>query len=431
MAEEKRGISKTVLAVIITAVVVGAVVFAGAWLLFRPAPEEADVLEIYHWWTAGGEKEAIEGLVTEFNERHPDTVIIESPVAGGAGIEFRTVIKTLMLAGEAPDSFQTAGGSGVSLWVEEGVFESITFLWEEEGWTDVFPEGLQDLVKFNGEFYAVPANMGFHNMVWYNKAIFDEHDISVPNDVDTWDDLWSVAETLEGAGITPFALGIGPHPWPLQEVLIPALAQNPDLFRKFLNGEITAAELRPALEIVNRFLDFVDLADASAITWDESAGRVFTGDAAMVFLGDIGNGYFKAQGWTYGVEYAAFRAPGNDGVLNVYSDVFPLPMGAKHRTNAINWLKVVGSVEGQEAFNPAKGSVPARTGVSTSPFDAFTIEVMQNMVPTSVLLPDIWGGLTEESSGTVWILLGVLADDRDVDSAATAIANAAESFKTW
>ncbi len=208
------------------------------------------------------------------------------------------------------------------------------------------------------------------------------------------------------------------------------MAQDPDLYVKFLNGEITAAELEPVLQIVDRYLDFVN-DDHAALTWDESVGRVFAGDAAMVFMGDIANGYFRAQDWTYGVEFGAFKAPGNDNVLNVYSDTFPLPRGAKHRANAINWLRVAGSVDGENAFCPAKGSVPPRTDAPATPYDDFTKEVMDDMVPTNTLLPDIWGGLTEESSGTVWEQLGVFAETRDISSVADAIANAAESFKTW
>lgn len=396
-----------------------------------PAPKpKANALEIYHWWTAGGEKEAIEALVGVFHEKHPDVVILESPVAGGAGIAMRTVIKTLVLAGEAPDTFQTAGGSGISLWVEEGLFEPITDIWEEQGWKDVFPEGIQELVRFDGDYYGVPVNMGYHNMVWYNKEIFDAQGIKVPDDVDTWDELWSVCEKLKGAGVTPIALGTSPHPWPLQEVFIDALAQDPELFRKFLNGEVTADDIRPALEIVDKYLDYVN-EDHAAITWDMAVGRVYAGDAAMVFLGDIGNGYFKAKGWTYGVEYGAFKAPGNEDVLNVYSDSFGLPKGAKHPENARKWLAVVGSVEGETAFNPAKGSVPPRIDAPKGPYDEFTKKVMAEMIPTNALLPDIWGGLTEESSGTVWEKLGEFAETRDIAGVASDIAKAAASFKTW
>lgn len=428
MAEAKRGVSKTVYAVILTAVITGAVVGVGTWLVVRP-PAEANALEIYHFWTAGGEKEAIDALIDVFQDEYPATEVIETPVAGGAGLAFRTVIKNLVLAGEAPDTFQTAGGRGVALWVGEGLFEPITSVWEEEGWTEVFPEGIQELVKFNGEYYAVPVNMGYHNMVWYNKAIFDDNGITVPDDVNTWDKLWSVAGDLQTAGVTPFALG-SLNNWPIQEIFIPALAQDPALFVKFLNGQITAAELEPVLDIVKTYLGFVN-DDHAALTWDESVGRVFAGDAAMVFMGDIGNGFFKAQGWTYGVEYGAFKAPGNENVLNVYSDTFALTEGAKHRANAINWLKVVGSVEGETAFNPAKGSIPPRTDAPTTPYDAFTIQVIEEMVPTNTLLPDIFGGLTDESAGTIWSELGVFASTLDIPSSASAIADAAESFRTW
>src|SRR5439155_1400375 len=46
-----------------------------------------------------------------------------------------------------------------------------------------------------------------------------------------------------------------------------------------------------------------------------------------------------------------------------------LAAGGADRDNAIGWLKVCGSQEGQAAFNPKKGSIPARTDVSPSLFD--------------------------------------------------------------
>ena len=52
------------------------------------------------------------------------------------------------------------------------------------------------------------------------------------------------------------------------------------------------------------------------------------------------------------------------GVLTSYdggTDTFTLPEGAPHRDVAIEWLKLAGSQEGQDTFNPVKGSIPART----------------------------------------------------------------------
>ena len=60
--------------------------------------------------------------------------------------------------------------------------------------------------------------------------------------------------------------------------------------------------------------------------------------------------------------------------LDTYKAIFNgtgLAVGAPHRTDAVNWLKVVGSKEGQEAFNPKKGSICSRTDCDMSVFDAY------------------------------------------------------------
>ncbi len=60
-------------------------------------------------------------------------------------------------------------------------------------------------------------------------------------------------------------------------------------------------------------------------------------------------------------DYSWAPSPGTDGIFIVLSDSFGLPKNAPNRDNAISFLKVVGSRgEGQDAFNPIKGSIPAR-----------------------------------------------------------------------
>jgi glucose/mannose transport system substrate-binding protein len=43
------------------------------------------------------------------------------------------------------------------------------------------------------------------------------------------------------------------------------------------------------------------------------------------------------------------------------SDTFGIPVGAPDQDAAVAWLKMIGSIEGQNTFNPLKGSIPART----------------------------------------------------------------------
>ncbi|MBM3702899.1 MAG: extracellular solute-binding protein, partial [Actinobacteria bacterium] len=70
-------------------------------------------LTVYHWWTAGGEKEAIDALFAAFLEEYPDVEIVENPVAGGGGDVMRAQIKTMIMAGEPPDTFQITYGTGM------------------------------------------------------------------------------------------------------------------------------------------------------------------------------------------------------------------------------------------------------------------------------------------------------------------------------
>ena len=76
-----------------------------------------------------------------------------------------------------------------------------------------------------------------------------------------------------------------------------------------------------------------------------------------ISLGDWANGMFTEDGLAEG-DYGYAPAPGTAGVYQFLSDSFVLPVGAKNRDNAIAWLSLCGSKEGQDAFNPVKGSIP-------------------------------------------------------------------------
>ncbi len=62
-------------------------------------------LEIFSWW-AGDEGPALEALIDLYEERNPGVAVDNATVTGGAGVDARAVLRTRMLGGEPPDSFQ-------------------------------------------------------------------------------------------------------------------------------------------------------------------------------------------------------------------------------------------------------------------------------------------------------------------------------------
>ena len=90
---------------------------------------------------------------------------------------------------------------------------------------------------------------------------------------------------------------------------------------------------------------------------------MINGKVAMMMHGRLDAGRALVQG-LQGLRLAA--APGNDGIYQMLSDSFGLPKDVKNRDAALNWLKVCGSKDGQDGFNPPKGSIPARTDADMS-----------------------------------------------------------------
>ena len=89
-------------------------------------------LEIFSWW-AGDEGPALEALIEQFNADHPDIEVINATVTGGAGVNARAVLKTRMLGGDPPDSFQVhAGQELIGTWVVAERMEDLTDLFTEQ-----------------------------------------------------------------------------------------------------------------------------------------------------------------------------------------------------------------------------------------------------------------------------------------------------------
>lgn len=73
------------------------------------AQEDGGELEIFSWW-AGNEGPALEALIDLYTEQNPNVEVINATVTGGSGVNARAVLKTRMLGGDPPSSFQVHAG---------------------------------------------------------------------------------------------------------------------------------------------------------------------------------------------------------------------------------------------------------------------------------------------------------------------------------
>jgi glucose/mannose transport system substrate-binding protein len=162
---------------------------------------------------------------------------------------------------------------------------------------------------------------------------------------------------------------------------------------------------------------------------------VANGDAAFNIMGDWVDGYFSGDtaggnlGLVPGEGYGWAPPPGTDGVFQFLSDSFTLAKGAPHPEEATAWLTVAGSKEGQEAFNPVKGSICARTDCDTTLFNEYLQSAMADW-STDVVVGSLTHGVTANDTWKNEInnALGLFLTDRDIAAFQTALAEAAAAY---
>ena len=382
----------------------------------------AGKLEIFSWWTAGGEAEALNAVFGIYHARYPAVQIVNATVAGGAGTNAKAVLKTRMLGGDPPDSFQVhAGHELIDTWVRNGSMEPLTGLFKAEGWTTAMPRGLLDILSYKGDIWSVPVNIHRANVLWYNKKIFADAHLAPPA---TFDEFFKDADALKAKGIVPFALG-DKEGWEaghaFEAVLIAALGA--DGYRGLWTGTTpwTGPKVTAALEIFKRMLAYANT-DHAALTWDGAGEYIMGGKGAMMIMGDWANGWFTSKTFN---EYGWAPPPGNTGVYDALSDSFGLPKKVRDRENVMAWLRVLGSREGQQAFNPLKGSICARTDCSPSVFGAYQRWAMTQWTTDAIVPSVIHGAAASEGWATDYKdAIALFVTSRDTAATQQALAKA-------
>jgi glucose/mannose transport system substrate-binding protein len=414
--------------------VVSALMLAACGQAATPVPEVAapSQVEVFSWWTGGGEAAGLAAMIVVFNARYPNIEFINAAVAGGAGTNARAVLATRLQANDPPDSWQAhAGQEIIGTYVAAGQVEPLNALYDAQGWLAVMPETLIPLISANGNIYSVPVNIHRANVMWYNPALLAEVGVTVPT---TWDEFFTACEPIEAAGKICLSMGEQWTAMHLMEVVL--LGElGVDAYNGLWTGttDWASAEVTAALETYDAVLNHVN-SDASTLTWQDASQLVARGDAAFNIMGDWVDGYFSgtAEGGNLGLVpgegYGWAPPPGTDGVFQFLSDSFVLPVGAPHPEAAEAWLTVAGSREGQEAFNPVKGSICARTDCDPTLFNAYlqtaladwAVDTIAGSLTHGVVANDTWKTQIDTA-------LGLFLADRDVAAFQAALVAADEA----
>lgn len=411
--------------------VLGVVVLASLLVIGAVVAQDDSVtgdLEVFSWWTSGGEAAALDALFSAMTTNYPNVNIVNATVAGGGGSAARPVLQTRLAGGDPPDSWQVHPGWELfGQYVEPGYVAPINDLYESEGWNDVVPEQLRDMMSRDGNIYLVLAGVHRGNGFWYNKRVLDEQGIEIGDSLSV-EQFVEIANQLIAADVTPLCVGdsgIWASAQLFENTLLGVL--GPEGYNGLWDGSVAldSDEVKQAMTIYSQMLDYQN-ADHAALTWDQAVQALMEGRCVFNSMGDWAYGEFVAAEMEDMVDFGWVSHPGTDGSFMVVADGFPMAQGAPNEAAARGWLSTIGSVEAQEAFNPLKGSICARTDCDREKFGPYHNWAMDSFAG-GALVPSVVHGTAAPADFQQALndAVTLFVVDRDVDAFAAALADAA------
>ncbi|MDB1125973.1 ABC transporter substrate-binding protein [Vibrio algarum] len=379
----------------------------------------AGEVEVLHWWTSGGEAKSVSAL-KDMLESQGHTWK-DFAVAGGSGTSAMTVLKTRAVSGNPPAAAQIKGHD-IQEWGGLGFLASLDDVATANKWDSLVPPMVSDIMKFDGEYVAVPVNVHRVNWLWANKEVFQKAGVKVPA---TMDEFFMVGDKLKEAGIIPLAHG--GQAWQdatvFEAVALSVLGSDGynkafvDLDMDTLSGD----QMVETFRLFQKMHNYIDK-NSPGRDWNVATSMVINGEAAMQIMGDWAKGEFTAAGKMPGKDYVCVPAPGTSGQFTHNVDSFAFfQLSDPEKQKAQQALAAtILTPEFQEVFNLNKGSIPVRLDADMSKFDSCAVDSMKDFKATAKsgdLVPSMAHGMstTSYAQGAIYDVVTNFFNDPNAD----------------
>ena len=389
MLNKKTELAQVIFSLMIIVSILG---FALAVVNFRNKKFNRDKTQIFSWWTGGGEAEGLDKLFELYQEENPNTEIINAAVSGGGGVRAKAVLKSRMLGGNHPDSFQVhAGAELIENYVKTDLMYPVTDLLKQWGIKDKFNQQLLHWCSYQGDVYSIPINVHRGNVLWYNRRVLRKYGIKPPKNLNQF--LNALKKLDKKSGVTPLALG-DKNKWPathlFETVLLSVL--GPEDYNELWNDRVRLSrhranwqettdfkdeEIKEAIKVFGKILNYTNSNHAS-LNWQEGADLLANKEAAFYVMGDWAEGYFKKKNLRLEYDFDWVTFPNSSDSFMAISDTFGFPKETANPEGTKAWLKLIASKKGQDAFNPIKGSIPSRLDADESKYDAYLTDAIKD-----------------------------------------------------
>lgn len=346
--------------------------------------ESKGTVNVYHWWTAGGEKDAIESVVENFSNVFTSTKAKSNAIPGGAGGAMVMKVKVLQQAGKSPETFQAHPGEEIEPYLQSDLLLNLNQIWDYADLSERALPGLEELcTASDGNKYIVPIGISKTNVIFYNIHVFEEYGIEIPDHEDlTWDEFWDLCEQLKAAlPDGQYALDLGDRKgWPACQVFEDIMmGTDPQIYEDFINGTYNVEDVTTVLSTYAKMMDYV-APDHSSRDWYETSGQLVAGTYAMQIMGAWMQPVLTSMDQVYGEDYGVFTFPGTDGWFGMNVDGFVVSNDSADVESGIRWAYNVTTSDVQTSFSALKESISPYSDTSDDTYNELTLKFKNELI---------------------------------------------------
>lgn len=309
-----------------------------------------------------GPKAGFEAAVEKFRAANPDINVTVNITDREA---HKTAIRNFLSA-DAPDVTSWYPGNRMAPFVEAGLFEDVSDLWEEQGFGETLA-AIKPTMTMDGKQWGVPYTY-YQWGVYYRKDIFDKLGIAEPA---TWDEFLAASAKLKENGITPITIGTK-FLWTAAGVFdyINLRTNGYEVHNQLTAGKIkyTDPRIRAVFENWKQLIEpgyFIE--NHATMSWQDAIAPFAKGEAAMYVMGNFSVDAYKNAGLTYDqIDFFRFPeiTPGVPRAEEAPADAFFIPSGAKNKEDARKFLAFIAQPDVQTEWNKTIGQLPINSEAS-------------------------------------------------------------------
>ena len=306
--------------------------------------------------------DTLKEIIKDFEKENPK-IHVKMTSVPSAG----TVLKTRMLAGDAPDVINIYPQNvDFKEWAKAGYFEDMT----GKSYLENIKNNYAENYAVNGKIYSVPLSANVSG-IYFNKTKFDELGLKVP---ETWDEFETLVKQIKADGETPFALA-GSEGWTLNgyhQLAYISVTGSGDKANDYLRFSPVNSISTSDSEVKGVLTRLDLLADKGnqqtnwqGASYNDSVVAFATGKALMMPGGSWVLAAIKQQDPNFEVSTFAFpgEKAGQEVTVGAGDLALSISSSTKHKKECEKFISYMASAEAMQKYYDVDGSPVSVEGV--------------------------------------------------------------------